>query len=219
MKMWLTAPEARLNRSFFSTSEGSGKLNRVKTRESEIPIAEKAHERTGSSQYMVEIYGYIVRSNAEPELFYKSHYNFIDFGSDNDTEATTTRSYVFKVEVEEPTQYTITYDLGGGTLSLPNPTTYTEYTPDITLNNPTRPGYTFLGWTEGDDATPETTFVIKKGTTGNLSFTAHWQYNPLSPLPSPLTRMTRVSRTCWIRKTTINTSLVIPRGPLAPTRT
>lgn len=174
----VNGPRSAAEPELFSTSEGSGKLNRVKTRESEIPIAEKAHERTGSSQYMVEIYGYIVRSNAEPELFYKSHYNFIDFGSDNDTEATTTRSYVFKVEVEEPTQYTITYDLGGGTLSLPNPTTYTEYTPDITLNNPTRPGYTFLGWTEGDDATPETTFVIKKGTTGNLSFTAHWQYNP-----------------------------------------
>lgn len=174
----VNGPRSAAEPELFSTSEGSGKLNRVKTRESEIPIAEKAHERTGSSQYMVEIYGYIVRSNAEPELFYKSHYNFIDFGSDNDTEATTTRSYVFKVEVEEPTQYTITYDLGGGTLSLPNPTTYTEYTPDITLNNPTRPGYTFLGWTVGDDATPETTFVIKKGTTGNLSFTAHWQYNP-----------------------------------------
>ena len=44
---------------------------------------------------MVEIYGYIVTNGGEPEKFYKSHYNFIDFGGDNDTEATVSRSYVF----------------------------------------------------------------------------------------------------------------------------
>lgn len=179
----VNGPRSEAEPEIFSTSEGSGQLNRVKTDKPEIPIKGKEHERTDSGQYMVEIYGYIVRNNEEPELFYKSHYNFIDFGTDNDTEATTNRSYVFHVTVQEPTQYTITYNLDGGTLSSPNPTTYTEYTPDITLNNPTRSGYNFAGWTMNDGDTPQKTMTIKKGTTGNLIFTAHWEEISVTPPP------------------------------------
>ena len=43
--------------------------------------------------------------------------------------------------------YTITYDLNGGTVSSPNPTSYNSNTPTITLNNPTKSGYRFVGWT------------------------------------------------------------------------
>ena len=46
-------------------------------------------------------------------------------------------------------QYTITYDLDGGTVSTPNPTTYTKGSSSITLNNPTKSGYTFKGWSGG----------------------------------------------------------------------
>lgn len=42
--------------------------------------------------------------------------------------------------------YTITYDLGGGTVSSANPTSYTANTPTFTLNNPTKAGYRFVGW-------------------------------------------------------------------------
>ncbi|MBR3133049.1 MAG: InlB B-repeat-containing protein [Clostridia bacterium] len=44
--------------------------------------------------------------------------------------------------------YDITYDLDGGAVATANPTTYTIESSDITLNNPTRTGYTFAGWTE-----------------------------------------------------------------------
>ena len=46
-------------------------------------------------------------------------------------------------------QYTITYDLDGGTVSTPNPTSYTKGSSSITLNNPTKTGYTFKGWSRG----------------------------------------------------------------------
>ena len=100
-------PRSIAEPDIFSNSEGSGILNRVKTKRSEIPIESKDHERISPNQYMVEIYGYIVRNGGEPELFYKSHYNFIDFGSDNDYEATVTNSYVFQVTVIEPKTITI----------------------------------------------------------------------------------------------------------------
>ena len=74
-------------------------------------------------------------------------------------------------------QYTITYDLDGGTAEG-NPDTYTVETDAFTLKNPTRPGYTFTGWS-GTGLTGEDnlTVTIPKGSTGNRSYTAHWSLN------------------------------------------
>lgn len=114
----VNGPRSAAEPELFSTSAGGGVLNRVYTDRAEIPIVSTDHARTGSSQYMVEIYGYLVLNGAEPSLFYKSHYNFIDFGGDNDTEATVDRSYVFRVAVEGPAAYPITASAGpGGTIS------------------------------------------------------------------------------------------------------
>ena len=73
--------------------------------------------------------------------------------------------------------YAITYDLNGGTAEG-NPDTYTVETDAFTLKNPTRPGYTFTGWS-GTGLTGEDnlTVTIQKGSTGNRSYTAHWRYN------------------------------------------
>lgn len=45
--------------------------------------------------------------------------------------------------------YLITYDLDGGTLSSSNPSSYSFNTPTFTLNNPTKSGYRFVGWSGG----------------------------------------------------------------------
>lgn len=44
--------------------------------------------------------------------------------------------------------YTITYNLDGGTISN-NPTTYTLRNNNVSIQNPTKEGYTFLGWIGG----------------------------------------------------------------------
>ena len=77
-------------------------------------------------------------------------------------------------------QYTIIYDLDGGTAEG-NPDTYTVETDTFTLKNPTRPGYTFTGWS-GTGLTGEDnlTVTIPKGSTGNRSYTAHWSLNTYS---------------------------------------
>ena len=78
----------------------------------------------------------------------------------------------------EINQYTITYDLDGGTAAEGNPDSYTVETDAFTLKNPTRPGFTFTGWS-GTGLTGEDnlTVTIQKGSTGNRSYTAHWRYN------------------------------------------
>ena len=77
----------------------------------------------------------------------------------------------------EINQYTITYDLAGGTAEG-NPNTYTIETRTFTLKNPTKSGYTFTGWSgTGLDGENNMTVTIPTGSTGNRTYTAHWRYN------------------------------------------
>lgn len=70
--------------------------------------------------------------------------------------------------------YTLSYNLDGGDVAEANPTNYTIESETFTLNNPTRDGYDFLGWTgTGLDAATESV-VIATGSTGDRSYTATW---------------------------------------------
>ncbi|MBR3003212.1 MAG: InlB B-repeat-containing protein [Clostridia bacterium] len=71
--------------------------------------------------------------------------------------------------------YTINYELNGGTLSSTNPTSYSPETDTFTLNNPSKEGWAFKGWS-GTGLTGEnnTTVTIEKGSTENRSYTAHF---------------------------------------------
>ena len=68
--------------------------------------------------------------------------------------------------------YTIDYDLTGGTLTEPNPSTYTYETEDFTLQNPVREGYIFLGWTGSNGNEPEKKVTIQKGSSGDRTYRA-----------------------------------------------
>ena len=76
-----------------------------------------------------------------------------------------------------PVIYNIAYDLDGGSVTLDklNPIFYTVETETFTLNNPTKTGYEFKGWSTGDDSKAETTVTIAKGTSGDLSYKAVWE--------------------------------------------
>ncbi len=75
----------------------------------------------------------------------------------------------------EPTEYTIGYDLAGGTVLEGNPTTYNIETEEFTLKNPERVGYIFLGWTGSNGDKPEKKVTISKGSHGNREYTANWK--------------------------------------------
>ena len=93
-----------------------------------------------------------------------------------------------------PYNYSITYNLNGGTNNSANPSTYTVLY-GVSLKAPTRVGYTFTGWydesgnkitgiNEGCNATFSSTddlyVKLATRTTGNKTLTAHWSYNPVS---------------------------------------
>ena len=85
--------------------------------------------------------------------------------------------------------YTITYNLDGGSISGQK-TTYTKED-TFTLPTPTRTDYTFMGWTGSNGTTKQKTVTIPKGTTGNLTYTANWAITRLEIL--------RTNRFCtWI---------------------
>lgn len=64
------------------------------------------------------------------------------------------------------TDYEIGYVLNGGENYFSNPTSYTYLTPTITLKDPTRIGYDFDKWQEGN--------TIPQYSKGNKIFTAQW---------------------------------------------
>ena len=92
----------------------------------------------------------------------------------NDGTATITAGYSF----------TISYNMDGGTVATPNPTTYTSASSDITLNNPTREGWTFTGWTGTGLNGAQMTVTIAQGSTGHRHYTATWTADELDIDPS-----------------------------------
>ena len=79
---------------------------------------------------------------------------------------------------------TITYDLQGGALgkdaegnALTNPVEYAPGVDTFTLNNPSKTGHTFAGWTGSNGETAQTEVSVTKETAGKLSYTANWTVN------------------------------------------
>ena len=66
--------------------------------------------------------------------------------------------------------YTITYDYNGG-VEVENPTSYTVETETFVLAEPTKEGYTFDGWFNGDVKVAQ----IEQGSHGDITLTARWK--------------------------------------------
>ena len=111
----------------------------------------------------------------------KTGYTFAGWTGSNGTTAQTSvtiakgstgaRSYTATWTIIE---YTISYNLDGGSVATANPTTYTVETNAFTLTNPTKTGCNFAGWTGSNGSTAQTSVTIAKGSTGNKSYTANW---------------------------------------------
>ena len=82
-----------------------------------------------------------------------------------------------------PVNYSIGYNLQGGSgLTAGKNTQYSIETPSFALEQPSKAGHTFTGWSvagaKGAGATTSgTTTTINKGTYGNLTATANWRAN------------------------------------------
>ncbi|NCC14479.1 MAG: hypothetical protein EOM32_14035, partial [Spirochaetia bacterium] len=73
-----------------------------------------------------------------------------------------------------PNNYSITYDLNNGTNNRANPGSYTIETETITLQAPTKIGYTFDGWFSHSGFTGSQVMAIALGSTGDRTLYAKW---------------------------------------------
>jgi len=70
--------------------------------------------------------------------------------------------------------YPLTYHLNGGTNDEDNPISYTIESATITLQDPTRSGYTFTGWFAEADFSGTRVTEIPQGSTGDKTLHAKW---------------------------------------------
>ena len=115
-----------------------------------------------------------------PSSITKAGYTFNGYVVTNGVGSVSGNTYTFgtangTVQVQwKATNYSITYDLDGGSMSGQK-ITYTIETETFNLPTPTKAKYVFLGWTGSNGTTPQTSVSITKGTYGDLSYTANWR--------------------------------------------
>ena len=153
--------QANVNTLRFNSNGGDGAMSdmNIKTDETKTLIA------CGFSRKGYDFVGWAMSENGTKAYSDKSNYLM---GSDSEYT-------LFALWI--PTKYKITYNLNGGSVSNANKTEYTIESETFTLTNPTRPGYTFNGWTGSNLSDKTYTVSISTGSTGNLSFTANYDAN------------------------------------------
>lgn len=148
-----------------------------------VVFDKNASDATGSMDNQVFEYG--VEQSISANAFSRTGYIFKGWSttsSDSNTvEYTDQQSYSYTgtadatvtiYAVWEKVMYKITYNLDGGTNNSGNPATYTvEDT--ITLQDPTKDGYNFLGWYTDTGFTNRISQI--SGSTGNLILYAKWE--------------------------------------------
>ena len=116
---------------------------------------------------------------AEPDQAKYGYQNFDGWYNDEAAYAfgsSLSEDIILTAKFSNPETFNITYDLDGGTAN--NPISYNVESDTITLNNPTKTGYTFTGWS-GTDLTgnDNVTVTIPKGSMGSRSYAAHFSPN------------------------------------------
>ena len=107
----------------------------------------------------------------------KTGYDFVGWYDAQGNKMTDTWQYTenqFFTAKWAPTNYSITYNLDGGTNNSLNPSSCT-IEDSITLKDPSKPGYTFKGWYSDSDFTTPVTSI--SNTTGNITLYAKFEVN------------------------------------------
>ena len=108
--------------------------------------------------------------NGFTKIVYPADYSIRDqFVFDN------ARNETAKQVVLGGTRYSITYQLDGGSVDGYNPVKYSKYSDDFTLINPTKQGYIFTGWMDGDNTEKLSEVTVYHTDALNRTFTATWQ--------------------------------------------
>ena len=146
------------NTLHFESNGGSGKM-------SDITIATDAKEKLSANAFTKTGYDFVGWAETENGSKVYSDGDSYTMGTENAT----------LYALWTPKTYKITYNLNGGQLAVQNKATYNIETSTFTLNNPTKRGYEFKGWSGSNLTGNENQAVsIETGTYGELTFTANW---------------------------------------------
>ena len=124
---------------------------------------------TDGGSYVESINGRYGATVVAPENPTKNGYTFTAWNPEL-PETIPSSNSEYKATWTKEGDYTITYNLDGGTNANENPISYNVETETITLKVPTKIGYSFEGWYKGE----EKIIQITKGSTGNITLTAKW---------------------------------------------
>ena len=110
------------------------------------------------------------------EIPYKesnAQYSFNFYGWSPKIEKATSSTEYIAIFSSSAVKYSISYELDGGISD--NPTSYSIESGDITLAEPTKNGYEFIGWTGSNGNTPQKEITIDCKSATNYSFYANWK--------------------------------------------
>lgn len=130
---------------------------------------------TGDVEQTVD-YG---QSGSEVKAAPNNGYHFVkwsDGSTDNPRTDTNVATDIDVTAEFAATEYSITYNLDGGTNDENNPDKYTIESQTITLADASKTGYTFDGWYDATSGGNEVT-EIAKGSTGDVNLYAYWTAN------------------------------------------
>ena len=153
-----------------------------------ITYTVRFHKNDGSGVFTDQTFTYNAEQALATNAFTRDGYQYLGWSTTTDgavaytdgqsvTNLANVQDAVVNLYAKWTELYTITYNLDGGTVATPNPTTYTALSDAITLTNPTRYGYTFAGWMGTDISGTAMTVIIAHGSTGNRAYTATWTLN------------------------------------------
>ena len=141
---------------------------------------------TKTMSFMSKYTSYSVLDTAfELPVAKKSHFEFLGWYADADLTQpvtsfdTTQGADVVLYAKFEAIVYSIEYNLNGGTNASGNLTSYTVSNLPFTLEDPTKDGYTFLGWYT-DNAFTESITEVTRDNAANLTLYARWGKQPFT---------------------------------------
>ncbi len=151
------------------------KFTDIKIKGEMLPYVVSVKDQDGNITERIVKYGEKV---GELPLVEKSGYKFDKYVDDDNNEVTSDTIVTNDMTITPKfsiVKYNISYTLNNGNVDN-NPIEYTVED-EIILNNPTKIGYTFSGWTgsNGDDL--QTRVTINKGTMGDLEYIANYSPN------------------------------------------
>ena len=130
---------------------------------------------SGGSASNVFIVGSTVSLTATVQTGYEFYgWSGYTTGSNQTISFTMPDSYPEIIASARLIEYVIIYNLDGGTVDTENPETYNILSDPINLNNPTKEGYNFVGWSGTGIVGIFDDVSISSGSTGNREYTAHW---------------------------------------------